>query len=126
MEGFKEGYYEVLVATDIAARGLDIADVTHVINYNVPENAEDYVHRIGRTGRAQAAGDAFTLFTASDAQDLQAIERYIGKKIDRVKLEGFPYQYTVIFDEAKIGPVAGKSRGARIGKGYFFGPARRR
>ncbi len=126
LEGFKEGYYEVLVATDIAARGLDIADVTHVINYNVPENAEDYVHRIGRTGRAQATGDAFTLFTASDAQDLQAIERYIGKKIDRVKLEDFPYQYTVIFDEAKIGPVAGKSRGARIGKGYFFGPARRR
>ena len=126
LEGFKTGQYEVLVATDIAARGLDIADVTHVINYNVPENPEDYVHRIGRTGRAQATGDAFTLFTASDAQDLQSIERYIAKKIDRVKLEGFPYQYTVIFDEAKIGQVAGKSRGARIGKGYFFGPARRR
>jgi len=126
LEGFKDGYYEVLVATDIAARGLDIADVSHVINYNVPEHSEDYVHRIGRTGRAQASGDAFTLFTASDAQDLQAIERYIGKKIERVKLEGFPYQYTILFDEAKTGPVTGKSRGARIGKGYFFGPARRR
>ena len=126
LEGFREGYYEVLVATDIAARGLDIADVSHVINYNVPEHPEDYVHRIGRTGRASASGDAFTLFTASDAQDLQSIERFIGKKIERVKLEGFPYQYTVLFDEAKMGPVSGKSRGARIGKGYFFGPARRR
>ncbi len=126
LEGFREGYYEVLVATDIAARGLDIADVSHVINYNVPEHPEDYVHRIGRTGRAHASGDAFTLFTASDAQDLQSIERFISKKIERVKLEGFPYQYTVLFDEAKLGPVAGKSRGARIGKGYFFGPAKRR
>ena len=84
------------------------------------------MHRIGRTGRAHASGDAFTLFTASDAQDLQSIERFISKKIERVKLEGFPYQYTVLFDEAKLGPVAGKSRGARIGKGYFFGPAKRR
>ncbi len=126
LQGFKDGHYEVLVATDIAARGLDIADVSHVINYNVPEHPEDYVHRIGRTGRAQSSGDAFTLFTASDAQDLQSIERFISKKIERVKLEGFPYQYTVLFDEAKLGPVAGKSRGARIGKGYFFGPAKRR
>jgi len=126
LDTFKQGQSRVLVATDIAARGLDIADVSHVINYNVPEHSEDYVHRIGRTGRAQASGDAFTLFTASDAQDLQAIERYIGKKIERIKLEGFPYQYTILFDEAKTGPVTGKSRGARIGKGYFFGPARRR
>lgn len=126
LDGFKAGQYEVLVATDIAARGLDIADVSHVINYNVPEHPEDYVHRIGRTGRAQASGDAFTLFTASDAQDVQSIERYISRKIERVKLDGFPYQYTVLFDEAKIAGVAGKSRGARIGKGYFFGPGRRR
>jgi ATP-dependent RNA helicase RhlE len=63
LEGFKSGKYEVLVATDIAARGLDIADVSHVINYDVPENPEDYVHRIGRTGRAHKTGDAFTLVT---------------------------------------------------------------
>ena len=61
LEGFKSGKYEVMVATDIAARGIDVAGVSHVINYDVPEHPEDYVHRIGRTGRAQQVGDAFTL-----------------------------------------------------------------
>jgi ATP-dependent RNA helicase RhlE len=127
LDGFKSGRFEVLVATDIAARGLDIADVSHVINYNVPEHCEDYVHRIGRTGRARSKGDAFTLLTASDAQDLASIERYIGRKIERVKLEGFPYQYSAILDEERHGPLSErKTRGARIGKGYYFGPARRR
>ena len=127
LAGFKEGKYEVLVATDIASRGLDISDVTHVINFDVPESAEDYVHRVGRTGRAEATGDALTLFVAGDAPYVQAIERYIKQKIERVKLEGFPYQYTALFDEQRLGPLAQrKSRGARIGKGYFFGPARGR
>jgi superfamily II DNA/RNA helicase len=66
------------VATDIAARGLDIAGVSHVVNYDVPENAEDYVHRIGRTGRAQNTGDAFTLVTEEDVRDARSIERYMG------------------------------------------------
>src|SRR5438445_4373492 len=66
LRGFREGRYEVLVATDIAARGLDIADVTHVINYDVPQHPEDYIHRIGRTGRAEATGYAFTLMGAED------------------------------------------------------------
>ena len=61
LKGFKSGKYDILVATDVAARGIDISGVTHVINYRVPENAEDYVHRIGRTGRAEASGDAFTM-----------------------------------------------------------------
>ena len=82
LDGFKSGRYEVLVATDIAARGLDIAGVSHVVNYDVPENAEDYVHRIGRTGRAQAVGDAFTLVTPENANDIRDIQRFIG--IDNV------------------------------------------
>ena len=101
LNGFRNGRYEVLVATDIAARGLDIADVSHVINYDVPQHPEDYVHRIGRTGRAEATGDAFTLMIAEDARHVQAIERFIGKKVERVKLENFTYKYSVILDEKR-------------------------
>src|SRR5216110_2575020 len=92
LEGFKSGKYEIMVATDIAARGIDIAGVSHVINYDVPENPEDYVHRIGRTGRAQAVGDAFTLVTPENASDVRDIERFIGQKIPELKLEGFHYK----------------------------------
>jgi superfamily II DNA/RNA helicase len=98
LEGFKNGRYEVLVATDIAARGLDIAGVSHVINYDIPGHPEDYVHRIGRTGRAQAVGDAFTLVTAEDLAMIESIERFIGMKIDRLKLDGFDYKYTTLLD----------------------------
>jgi ATP-dependent RNA helicase RhlE len=100
LAGFKSGKFEVLVATDIAARGLDIAGVSHVVNYDVPENPEDYVHRIGRTGRAQAQGDAFTLVTEEDVRDARSIERYIGANIERKKVEGFNYIYSALFDEA--------------------------
>ncbi len=99
LEGFKSGRFEMLVATDIAARGLDIAGVSHVINYDVPENAEDYVHRIGRTGRAHHSGDAFTLVTEDDVRDARSIERFIGAAIERKKVEGFPYIYSALFDE---------------------------
>jgi ATP-dependent RNA helicase RhlE len=92
LAGFKSGKYEVMVATDIAARGIDVAGVSHVINYDVPEKPEDYVHRIGRTGRAQAVGDAFTLVTPENAQDVRDIERFIGAKIPELRLEGFPYR----------------------------------
>jgi ATP-dependent RNA helicase RhlE len=92
LEGFRSGRYEVMVATDIAARGIDVAGVSHVINYDVPENPEDYVHRIGRTGRAQAVGDAFTLATPENASDVRDIERFIGREIPRLKLEGFDYK----------------------------------
>jgi ATP-dependent RNA helicase RhlE len=81
-----------MVATDIAARGIDVAGVSHVINYDVPENPEDYVHRIGRTGRAQAVGDAFTLVTPENAQDIRDIERFIGQKVPELRLEGFSYK----------------------------------
>src|SRR5690348_7282200 len=130
LKGFRDGRYEVLVATDIAARGLDIADVTHVINYDVPQHPEDYIHRIGRTGRAEATGDAFTIMTAEDASHVFAIERFISKKIPRVKLENFDYRYTALFEEGKPGQkpggFPGKARGARVHGGYHFGMARRR
>jgi len=128
LDGFRKGRYEVLVATDIAARGLDIADVSHVINYDVPQHPEDYIHRIGRTGRMENTGDAFTLMVAEDGRHVQAIERFITQKIARVKLEGFDYTYTALFEEGKPGRDTGPVRitGARIRGGYFFGPAKRR
>jgi len=89
LNGFKSGKYEVMVATDIAARGIDVAGVSHVINYDIPQHPEDYVHRIGRTGRATATGDAFTLVAPDEAKKVAAIERFIGQKIPQLKLEGF-------------------------------------
>ena len=129
LEGFRNGKFEVLVATDIAARGLDIADVSHVINYDVPQHPEDYIHRIGRTGRAEATGDAFTIMVAEDAPHVFAIERFISQKIPRVKLDKFDYRYTALFEEPKAGAPAGfpgKVRGGRVHGGYHFGPAKRR
>ena len=127
LRGFREGRYEVLVATDIASRGLDIADVSHVVNYDVPQHPEDYVHRIGRTGRAEARGDAFTIMVAEDQPYVDRIERFIGKKIERVKLETFDYQYTALFDAHKKGAgTVGSARGVRLSGGYYFGPARRK
>ena len=129
LEGFREGKYEVLVATDIAARGLDIADVSHVINYDVPQHPEDYIHRIGRTGRAENTGDAFTIMVAEDAPHVFAIERFISQKIPRVKLENFNYTYTALFEEPKAGAPAGfpgKVRGGRVHGGYHFAPGGRR
>jgi ATP-dependent RNA helicase RhlE len=130
LEGFRSGKFEVLVATDIAARGLDIADVSHVINYDVPQHPEDYIHRIGRTGRAEAHGDAFTIMIAEDAGHVFAIERFISQKIPRVKLENFDYRYTAVFEESKPGQpqggFPGKVRGGRIRGGYHFAPGGRR
>ena len=91
LAGFKSGKYEVMVATDIAARGIDVAGVTHVINYDIPKNPEDYVHRIGRTGRAQREGDAFTLITGEDGEAARDVERYLGAKVERAQIEGFKY-----------------------------------
>lgn len=130
LKGFRDGRFEVLVATDIAARGLDIADVSHVINYDVPQHPEDYIHRIGRTGRAEASGDAFTIMVAEDASHVFAIERFINQKIARVKLENFDYRYTSLFEEGKPGQAAGgfpgKVRGGRVHGGYHFAPGGRR
>ena len=128
LQGFREGRYEALVATDIAARGLDITAVSHVVNYDVPQHPEDYIHRIGRTGRMEATGDAFTLMVAEDIRHVNAIERFISMKIPRVKLENFDYKYTALFEEGKPGHPQGGGgvRGARVQGGYFYGPSRRR
>ncbi len=129
LRGFRDGRFEVLVATDIAARGLDIADVSHVVNFDVPQHPEDYIHRIGRTGRMEATGDAFTLMVAEDARHVQAIERFISQSIPRVKLENFDYRYTALFEATKPGQPhgrAGRVTGVRVRGGYFFGPAKRR
>jgi ATP-dependent RNA helicase RhlE len=110
LNGFRNGRYEVMVATDIAARGIDVEQISHVINFDVPHHPEDYVHRIGRTGRALAAGDAFTIVIAEDLQDIAAIEHFIGQKIPRVKLEGFPYKYTRLLEAAPPPPFGARSR----------------
>jgi len=117
LAGFKSGKYEVMVATDIAARGIDVAGVTHVINYDVPENPEDYVHRIGRTGRAQAVGDAFTLVTPENASDIRDIQRFIGQKIPELKLAGFDYKPFAAPNAPRIPPAPGR-HGYRFSGGY--------
>ena len=126
LDGFKNGRYEVMVATDIAARGIDIAGVSHVINYDVPQHPEDYVHRIGRTGRAQSIGDAFTLMTAEELPHVQAIELFISSKVPRLKIEGFPYLFTMLFQEEKAAKMLRNVRGVRTSKGYSYGAQRRR
>jgi ATP-dependent RNA helicase RhlE len=113
LAGFKSGKYEIMVATDIAARGIDVAGISHVINYDVPENPEDYVHRIGRTGRAQAVGDAFTLVSPENRDDVRAIQRFIGQTIPEMKLEGFPYEPLT----ARPAQPAQGQRGQRQGGG---------
>ncbi|ULH16521.1 DEAD/DEAH box helicase [Deinococcus sp. KNUC1210] len=91
LEGFKSGKYRVLVATDIAARGIDVPALGHVINFDVPVSAEDYVHRAGRTARAGLSGTAITLFSRDEEDGLRSIERFTGKQIERATLAGFDY-----------------------------------
>jgi ATP-dependent RNA helicase RhlE len=91
LKDFKSGAVRVLVATDIAARGIDVDDISHVVNYDFPMHPEDYVHRIGRTGRAHAVGDAISFVTPEDHSELRAVERFIGRGIVRKRAEGFNY-----------------------------------
>jgi ATP-dependent RNA helicase RhlE len=91
MDGFKNGRYRVLVATDVAARGIDIEGLTHVINFDVPACADSYIHRVGRTARAEATGDAFTFVSPEQEGDLTVIERKLGAKLPRVVLQDFDY-----------------------------------
>ena len=91
LNDFKSGAVRVLVATDIAARGIDVDGISHVVNYDFPMHAEDYVHRIGRTGRANAIGDAISFVTPEDHGELRALERFIGRGIVRKRAEGFNY-----------------------------------
>jgi ATP-dependent RNA helicase RhlE len=89
LDGFRDGSHQILVATDIAARGIDVSQISHVINFDMPNTAEAYIHRIGRTGRATRSGDAFTLVTIADRAMERAIERTLGRPIERRALEGF-------------------------------------
>lgn len=91
LSGFKSGHFPIMVATDIAARGLDVENISHVINYDMPDTADAYIHRIGRTGRAQRTGDAFTLVTPEDNDMIRALERIMGAPIKREVLADFDY-----------------------------------
>jgi ATP-dependent RNA helicase RhlE len=91
LQGFKDGTFPVLVATDIAARGIDVNELGHVVNFDVPLVPEDYVHRVGRTGRAEATGDAFTFVSSEEEGSLRDIERAIGRRLPRVTVPDFDY-----------------------------------
>jgi superfamily II DNA/RNA helicase len=91
MDGFKSGKYQILVATDIAARGIDVANVSHVINYDMPGTSELYTHRIGRTGRAERNGEAFSLITDEDKQLVRVINSAVGMPVEQRTLPGFNY-----------------------------------
>jgi ATP-dependent RNA helicase RhlE len=105
LKDFKSGAVRVLVATDIAARGIDVDGISHVVNYDFPMHSEDYVHRIGRTGRAHAIGDAISFITPEDHGPLRSLERFIGRGIVRKKAEGFDYdQAAPLRDERGRGP----------------------
>ena len=119
LKGFRDGLYDVLVATDIAARGLDVDTITHVVNFDIPQHPEDYVHRIGRTGRASAQGDALSLFGSEDVKYVALIERFIGKPIERKKLEGFEYfNAPVERPRGEGGPRSGGGGPSRGGGGH--------
>ncbi|HEY5996360.1 MAG TPA: DEAD/DEAH box helicase, partial [Candidatus Deferrimicrobiaceae bacterium] len=92
LDGFRSGKYQILVATDIAARGIDVSSISHVINYDMPDTTDAYTHRIGRTGRAAKTGDAFTFVSREDEFQVKSIERVLGAKIERRVMKGFDYK----------------------------------
>ena len=116
LAAFSDGKVQVLVATDVAQRGLDIEGISHVVNYDVPRNPEDYVHRIGRTGRAGAEGTAITFMTGGELALVNDIERVLGRKLPRVSLPGFDYGDGGAAQDAKPKVVAKTTRtGGRMG-----------
>jgi ATP-dependent RNA helicase RhlE len=119
LNDFKSGAVRVLVATDIAARGIDVDGISHVVNYDFPMHSEDYVHRIGRTGRAHAVGDAISFVTPEDYGELRALERFIGRGIVRKKAEGFNYSAAApaYNPETDARPPRGRQPGRGQGQG---------
>jgi ATP-dependent RNA helicase RhlE len=115
LAGFKSGHFQVLVATDIAARGIDIDALSHVVNFDVPALPEDYIHRVGRTARAEARGDALTLVAPNEEADFRTIERAIGTRIARVTLPGFDYGQRV--SERLEVPLAARLAAMRTQRG---------
>jgi len=91
LDGFRDGTFQILVATDIAARGIDVSQISHVINYDIPDTPEAYIHRIGRTGRAAKSGDAFTMVTGDDTLMVRTIEKKLGATLERCTVTGFDY-----------------------------------
>ena len=108
LNSFRRGQVQLLVATDVASRGLDIDGISHVINFDVPRSPDDYIHRCGRTARLEAHGDALTFVAPEERRDLQAIERAIGRPLPRVNLPGFDYP-----EETAAGPEDRKGRSSR-------------
>jgi ATP-dependent RNA helicase RhlE len=123
MEGFRDGSYRVLAATDIAARGIDVSRVSHVINYDVPDTAETYIHRIGRTGRACRQGDAFSLIAPEEEEMMRSIERMLRSPLERRTLADFDYGVPgpVWGGRSAITSTAGGRREPRTAKYAFFG-----
>ena len=113
LDGFRDGTFQILVATDIAARGIDVQKISHVINYDVPSTPEAYIHRIGRTGRAEKLGEAFTLITGDDAKLVSAIDRLLGTRIERRTLEGFDYDTAAPPASARPSRPARRTAGRR-------------
>ncbi len=120
LRDFKSGRVSVLVATDIASRGIDVDDVTHVVNFDVPRAAEDYVHRIGRTGRMDASGEAITLVAPEEAKDFAAIENVLGKRVARKTIPGFDTRQRSETPHREPGSVAGR-RGPEASRGHGRG-----
>ena len=125
LEEFKKGDVKILCATDVASRGLDISNVTHVINYDVPQHSEDYIHRIGRTGRARTEGEAFTLCKPDELPLVESIEKLLGSSLDRKIVEDFSYREEPSGLTAKP-PVVSRKRNRGFGKQVSFGSRRRR
>lgn len=123
LEGFKRGHTRVLVATDVAARGIDVADVSHVINVDCPPAAEDYIHRVGRTGRAAATGDAFTFVSQDEEGHLRLIQRALGKPLPRVTVDGFDYSKQPMKVEGQHGGHGSHAKPAPQ-RGGFLGHGR--
>ncbi|MGH7553707.1 MAG: DEAD/DEAH box helicase [Longimicrobiales bacterium] len=116
LEAFAAGHLQVLVATDVAQRGLDIEGISHVVNYDVPRNPEDYVHRIGRTARAGASGTAVTFVSAADLGAMRSIELVLGERLPRLSMEGFDYESALRVPARPEQPPAQMSRtGGRMG-----------
>ena len=112
LAGFKSGKYRVLVATDIAARGIDVTALGHVVNFDVPLVPDDYIHRVGRTARAEMTGSAFTLVSPEEEGSLRGIERAVGNRLPRVTLPDFDYQARVQappLDQRRPTPGRGRS-----------------
>lgn len=113
LDGFRDGTFQILVATDIAARGIDVSLISHVINYDIPDTAEAYVHRIGRTGRAARSGDAFTLVTGDDGPMVRTIEKTLGVALERRTIDGFDYSLPAPRKETEFSRPPREPRQAR-------------